>query len=419
MPATALPSLSDVRAFTGEYLIDAAQHWSASAQRWTDTFDRLTREVLRPAGTEWLGEAAESAALRVGTDRVRVAGVADDLQAAAATARRAAADLHAAKTKLLNNVRAAQAARFTVGEDFSLTSLETGTPREVAAREAQARAFADAIRADVLALISADEQAAAQITNATAGLQSLSFGSPEDTGAVETTGFHGIPFPEKPANPPAIPPPEGWSQDPLMRAAQKIAYGHAYEKHKADFSGMTNEQLARLIHQKMQRSMTDPSGLTIGLSKSDGVPVIYDPQDNLLIVRDTKPNAPDGGTIFKPPNHNYVTEKFGSYTSIFTPEQLADGAVTPLPPGEPTEGGTGTPPPPPPGQASTGGGGGGGSWRDDGGTKGSFPDLGSVKEWGTYVPPEELAKSDGALGILGRIILGQTRPDRHDPDSWA
>ena len=67
-----------------------------------------------------------------------------------------------------------------------------------------------------------------------------------------------------------------------------------------DFPGMTAAQVADLIYQKMQRAITDPSGLTIGVSKSDGVPVIYDPKDNVLIIRDTRPNAPDGGTAFKP-----------------------------------------------------------------------------------------------------------------------
>lgn len=329
------------------------------------------------------------------------------------------------KVSLLGTVRAAEAAGFTVGEDFSLTTLATGTPAEIADREGEARMFGSTLRSQVLALVKADEQAAVEIGSATAKLQSLSFGdgsalSPEREPAIQAAGFHGMPFPEKPPNPPAIPPPEGWSPNPLMRAAQKIAYGHAYDKHKADFPGMTRAQLAELIHQKMHRSMTDPSGMTLGLTNGDGVPVIYDPNDNLLIIRDTRPDAPDGGTIFKPPGPDYVSRKSDSYVSIFTPDQLADGGGTPLPLGEPIEGGVGTTPPSQPSEASTGGGaGGGGSSGDEGPMTGSFPNLGSIKDWGTYVPPEELAKTDGALGILGRIILGQTPPHPHDPDSWA
>ncbi|MGH3677311.1 MAG: hypothetical protein ACRDU5_16535, partial [Mycobacterium sp.] len=156
---------------------------------------------------------------------------------------------------------------------------------EIADREAQARSFGAALRSQVLALVKADEQIAGEITSAAAGLQALSF----DTGVpvaseptIQAAGFHGMPFPEKPPNPPPIAPPEGWSQDPLMRAAQKIAYGHASDPktgHMHEFPGMTQAQLAQLVYQKMQRAITNPSGLQIGVSTSDGVPVIYDPKD--------------------------------------------------------------------------------------------------------------------------------------------
>ena len=61
-------------------------------------------------------------------------------------ARRAADDLRAAKAKLLGTVRAAEAAGFEVGEDFSLTTVESTTAAELAAREAQMRSFGFAIR---------------------------------------------------------------------------------------------------------------------------------------------------------------------------------------------------------------------------------------------------------------------------------
>ena len=102
--------LSEVRAFTGVYLTDAAQYWSGSASQWTDTYDDLNGDVLYPAGTDWTGAAADAAAVRVGTDRARVVSAADDLQAAAAAARLGAADLHTAKMSVLNTVDAAEAA---------------------------------------------------------------------------------------------------------------------------------------------------------------------------------------------------------------------------------------------------------------------------------------------------------------------
>lgn len=87
----------------------------------------------------------------------------------------------------------------------------------------------------------------------------------------------------------------------------------------------------------MKRSIENPGGLRLGVSGSDGAPVIYDPKDNVMIVRD--PNAADAGTVFKPNlqrDPNYVNDKFGWHEPSFQPGQLADG---PLPaPAEPPGG---------------------------------------------------------------------------------
>ncbi|WP_123029388.1 hypothetical protein [Mycolicibacterium stellerae] len=353
------------------------------------------------------------------------------MTAAASTARRAADDLRAAKAQLLNTVRAAEAAGFEVGQDFSLTIVERATVTELAAREAQMRSFGIVLRADILRLVKADEDAGAEIADAADRLRSLDFGDDDrrasDRAAIQTVDFHGVPLPEKPPNPPPLPPPEGWSQDPLMRAAQKIAYGHAWDQHRADFPGISNQaQFAEFIYQKMQRATNDPGEVTIGVSRSDGVPVIYDPKDNVLIVRDTRPNATDGGTAFKPDlvkDPNFVSKKFGSYQSAFSAEELADRNPPPTPSPSPPKPSLGSVGPPSDTIAAprseVGGDGGGGSWADEHTNSGASPNLDSRKDWGTYVPPGELAKQDGALGILGRILSEQQPPDPHNPNSWA
>ncbi len=141
-----------------------------------------------------------------------------------------------------------------------------------------------------------------------------------------------------------------------MRAAQKIAYGHAGTDHIADFPGMTRDQLADLIFGKMKRSIDNPGGLRLGVSNSDGAPVIYDPKDNVMIVRD--PNAADAGTVFKPnlkERLDYVNEKFGGSVRAFKPEDLIDKplpapAEPPVRPTEPVEGAPAGPRPAPPGR---------------------------------------------------------------------
>jgi hypothetical protein len=403
MATTALPTLSGVRAFTGGYLISAAVHWSDTAGRWIDAYDGMARDVVSPAGTEWRGEAAEAVALRVGADRSRVGSAADELTAAAASARRAVDDLQAAKANLLSTVRAAEAAGFEIGEDFSLTSVESATAAELAAREAQMRSFGFSIRSDVLALVKADEDAAAQIARAANGLRSLDFGGDDRDAAIQAVDFHGAPLPEKPAYSPPIPPPEGWSTDPLMRAAQKIAYGHAWDKHGPEFPGMNQAGFAQLIYNKMQQALTDPSGLRLGLTE-DGAPVIYDPADNVIVIRDTRTNTTQAGTAYKPQstNPNYIAEKLPIEVRIFTAEDLADGPPLPsLSPSEPRQGGVEVP-----------------RHIFEGGV-GETPSHGTLRGWGTHVSPDTTAKTDGALGILGRILLGQTPPDPHNPANWS
>lgn len=407
MATTALPTLSEVRAFTGDYLIDAASHWSDTPGRWTDAFDGLARDVVSPAGAEWRGEAAEAAARRVGADRRRVDSAADELATAASTARRAADNLRAAKAKLLSTVRAAEAAGFEVGDDFSLTTIEiTTSARELAAREAQMRGFGIAIRADVLALVKADQRAAAQLADAATGLRSLTFDDDQgtsDRAVIQAVDFHGVPLPEKPPYLPPVPPPEGWSEDPLMRAAQKIAYGHAWDEHRAEFPGIANKaQFAEFIHQKMQRAITDPGGLRLGLA-NDGAPVIYDPEDNVLIIRDIRPDTTQAGTAFKPEptRPNYVAKKAPYEVRIFKPEDLVDGAQMPSSSPQTKQGSADVPR-----HVSQEG-------------VGESSSRGSLPGWGTHISPDEAAKTDGALGILGRILLGQSPPDPRNPNSWS
>jgi hypothetical protein len=188
-----------------------------------------------------------------------------------------------------------------------------------------------------------------------------------------------------------------------MRAAQKIAYGHAWDEHRTEFPGIHNKaQFAELIYQKLHRATTDPRGLRLGLAK-DGAPVIYDPEDNVLIIRDTRTDTTQCGTAFKPqsPNPNYVADKAPYEVRIFTPEELADGAQTPNSSPQTRQGSAEMPR----------------RVSQDG--VGESSARGMLPGWGTHTSPDEAAKTDGALGILGRILLGQSPPDPRNPNSWS
>ncbi|HEX9177336.1 MAG TPA: hypothetical protein VF874_15070 [Mycobacterium sp.] len=405
---------------------------------WDDGYWQVYQQVQRPGGTEWTGAGADAALARVSGDRIQVVGGVDELYAGSLAARNGAWQLNTARQLVLDAVNEAQVAGFHVGEDYSVTSREPVPPTKQTAVQAQAQTFVAKIRGQVLALMCADHVVAAQISTATADLNGLTFDSPrsratERTPAIQAAGFDRRLVPQKPPKPVPEPPPGSWSPDPLMRAAQKIAYGHASDPitgHMDDFPEMTKDQLADLTYQKMQRAINDPRGLRLGASNSDGAPVIYDPQDNVLIVRDTRPNAPDGGTVFKPDpvrDPDFVDDKFGWHESIFAPGQLADGPIAappspPLPatnqgntgvPGGPIGGSINTAPPRAAPAPAAGGSGGGGSWGDPSPTPRAIPG------WGTYVPPDQAAQSDGPIGILGKILQQFLPPDPNDPNNTA
>lgn len=169
-PSASVPSLSEVRAWNGDYLTEAAAHWTSTAQRWQDAYDRVQIEVRRPGGQPWTGQGAEAALQRVAADQLTVRGAVDDLTATAAAAREAAFQLAAARQGVLDAVHAAQAAGLTVDDDYTVTSTGRGP-----STAAQADALAAALHAKVLALAALDARVAAQISHAANGVRALDF----------------------------------------------------------------------------------------------------------------------------------------------------------------------------------------------------------------------------------------------------
>jgi hypothetical protein len=348
MVATAaLPTLSQVRTLDTTYLREAAEHWTCTANLWEQAFAEAHERISTPGGTQWKGQAAAVAQERSYLDLVKVRGASDQLHGAAAIARREDEQLRACKGGVLEAVRDARAEGFDVSEDYSVTDRSPGgTAESRAAREAGAQGHASFIRHRLAALVASDHQLTTQITTATKDIDALTFeeGHGGDDTIVRDDEHHRVQAVDRTTikdapNPEPDPPPGGWSSDPLMRAAQKIAYGHASgpNGHMDDFPGMTKDQLADLIYGKMERSMENPTGLQLGASRSDGAPLIYDPKDNVLIVRDTSGAGGDCGTVFKPnlgKYPNYINDKFGGGVESFKPGQLAD-APLPAPPAEP------------------------------------------------------------------------------------
>lgn len=328
-----------MRGLNTAYLREAAEHWTRTGELWEQTFGRVHDRISSPGGSVWAGQAAAAARERAHLDLVKVRGASDQLHGAAAVAARGEEQLQACRQAVLEAVEDARADGFSIGDDYSVTDRIRGGSSEFrVGRLAVGRAHASFIRHRVAALVTADHELAARIAAAIRDVDALTF--PENAGiddsivgedsrrraqAVDNHTFKDAPNPEP------DPPPGGWSNDPLMRAAQKIAYGHASTEHGAQFPGMTKDQLADLIYGKLKASIDSPDSLRLGTT-ADGAPVIYDPKDNTLIIRD--PIAPDCGTVFKPDKGpDYLRRKLGNSVNSFNPGQLQDRVLpAPAPP---------------------------------------------------------------------------------------
>ena len=85
----------------------------------------------------------------------------------------------------------AQAAGFAVGEDLSVTDRTTGgSATQMAARQAQAQAFAAEIGGRAATLVSTDAQVGARVTAAVAGIGSKFPQTPSTNGQVQAVDNH-------------------------------------------------------------------------------------------------------------------------------------------------------------------------------------------------------------------------------------
>ena len=341
MPATALavPTLSQIQAWSSDHLESAATQWERTADTWEHA---VHRETPTPGG--WTGAGTDAAVLRTGADRLVAVGAAESLHAAAKAARYGAGEITGARQLALAAVAAAQAAGFDVRDDLSVTSRQPVPATLQAAVQAQAQTHAAAIRSQAAALLAVDQQVAGDVSAAIAGVSGAQFDdtpvSPTDEQQkkdptiqlVDNHTFKTAPPTDSPI------PPGGWSSDPVMEDAQRIAYGHAWDQHRDQFPGMTRDDLANLIHDMMTGNpKTDPD-LHVG-SGERNTTVMY--RDSILVIHD--PNTRDGGTIFKPDNGfkdflRYTAPIINAPPNIGTPThtpQPVGPAQTNLPPASP------------------------------------------------------------------------------------
>ncbi|QUR68930.1 hypothetical protein [Mycobacterium spongiae] len=175
-------TLSQVRAWSTEHLVDAATYWTTTADQWEDVFLQMRNQSHT---VTWQGAGGDALRSRTGADLAVVSAKADQLRQASTIARDGAGMIGAAQRRVIYAVEDAHNAGFAVGEDFSVTDTRTSrSAAQQAARHAQAQTLAADIRQRAAQLIGSEHDVAANITTATAGIAATTF--PETPGIDDT-----------------------------------------------------------------------------------------------------------------------------------------------------------------------------------------------------------------------------------------
>jgi hypothetical protein len=170
---TGLPTLSQIQAWGTEHLIEAADHWTATADRWDDVYGQAWQQSL---GMDWQGQAHDALVERTTADKMKVTPKSDQLREASQTARKGAGDISAVQRSVLYKVDDAHQAGFVVGEDLSVTDTRTTrNAAELAALQAEAQAFSADIRSRAGLLVATDTEVAANLTGTAGDVGSLTF----------------------------------------------------------------------------------------------------------------------------------------------------------------------------------------------------------------------------------------------------
>jgi hypothetical protein len=195
-----IPDLSGVLAWPTEHLTTAADHWEAVGGRSYAVANQVWRDAV---SVDWHGEGADALRTATHADMLTTSAAADQLQAAAKVARSGAADLYAARSRLRYAIEDANAAGFDVREDMSVTDRSAGgSAAQRAARQVQAQAFAADIRQRAAQLVAVDQQVAAKVTAAVAGMRDTFRQNPGTSRDPKIQAVDNHPFKQDPPAPP-------------------------------------------------------------------------------------------------------------------------------------------------------------------------------------------------------------------------
>lgn len=185
-PAVAIPTRSEIEAWTTNHLADAATAWRSAAAASQEAFEQHRENICAPGGTTWEGDAKDAALDRVTRD-VSVVGIQNDvLLRVADIAENAVTDINAAKRDVLAAIAAAEADDFAVAEGLSVTDNRAYDIDTAAARATAAAEHAEDIRWTAERLVQADNLAGSQLQAKAAELEGIRFDGEGETGGDPT-----------------------------------------------------------------------------------------------------------------------------------------------------------------------------------------------------------------------------------------
>jgi hypothetical protein len=195
---------SRIETWDTAHLDDAAARWRAMADESEGLFDRHRQNIAAPGGTQWAGQAKDTAWERVTADSGVVQRQCETQRGAADIAAHGAGDLRAAQRKALDAIAEAEADGFKVGEDLAVTDARRVDLSTAAARQSAANEHAEYIRWNAEQLAATDSLIGEQLTAKAAQLEGIRFeGSGRDE-TIQAVDFNTmpqsprLPFPEKP-----------------------------------------------------------------------------------------------------------------------------------------------------------------------------------------------------------------------------
>lgn len=249
-----LATLSQIRAWSTEHLIDAAGYWTETADWWEDVFLQMRNQAHAIA---WNGAGGDGLRQRTRADFSTVSGIADQLRRAATIARNGAGTIDAAQRRVMYAVEDAQDAGFNVGEDLSVTDTKTTQPAAVqAARLAQAQALAGDIRLRVGQLVAAENEVSGQLAATTGDVGNVRFaGAPVVAhSAVQLVDFFKQDGPTPP--PPGAPHPSGGADGPYSDPITSMMLPPAGTE--APVSDATKRWVDNMVNELAARPPDDP-----------------------------------------------------------------------------------------------------------------------------------------------------------------